>query len=102
MFKTLYGEYPPDSSLNYVWSKVESKGSAFESPYTDRSKIVVLQSGQGAGERWKAEKVDLLADYQAQFGKAPPERFRLGIMTDSDNTEGKTHAFIKSITVFSK
>ncbi|MDD2942365.1 MAG: DUF3047 domain-containing protein [bacterium] len=100
--KALYGKYPPDSSLNYVWSGVEQAGSTFESPYTDRSRIIVLQGRKSAGDGWISETVDPLADYREQFGKEPPQKFRLGIMTDSDNTVGRTRAYFRSLAVLKK
>lgn len=98
-FKTLYGEYPPDSSLNYVWSGVETKERSFVSPYTDQARIVVLQSERHSSRVWKQENRDAFSDYVKEFGVEPPELFRLGIMTDSDNTEDSTLAFLKHLTV---
>jgi hypothetical protein len=43
--KTIYGEYPPHSSLSYVWSSREGPESIIVSPYTDRAMMVLLQMG---------------------------------------------------------
>lgn len=97
--KTFYGEYPPDSSLNYVWSGGNLEGKSFESPYTDRSRIIVLRSEREPQSSWSTEEVDLRSDYIEQFGEEPPETFQLGIMTDSDNTEGSTRAYLRTLLV---
>lgn len=101
-YKSLYGEYPPDSSLNYVWSGVNLIEKSFDSPYTSLSRIIVLRSGKKNSEVWRNEEVDVLSDYLEQFGNEPPEMFKLGIMTDSDNTGGRTRAFLRSLDVWSK
>lgn len=82
----LYGHYPPHASLNYVWASTSPKGSAFKSPYTDRSAIIVKHSGSAEIGRWAEESADLLADYRAAFGEEPPSRARMAVMSDSDNT----------------
>lgn len=70
--KSLRGEYPPHSSLSYVWSSVPSSIEAYESPYTSRARIIPLRSGiAGVGE-WQDEKVNAFKDYRSAFGEDPP------------------------------
>ena len=84
--KKLYGEYPPLSSLNYVWSSQNIAETFFDNPYTDRAKMIPLRSGTGELGQWMEEEVNILADYRRVFGEEPPASASLAIMNDSDNT----------------
>ena len=100
-YKTLYGEYPPKASLNYIWANKLAKGESAVSPYTDRSRMIAVESGEtGLGE-WQTEERNLFLDYKALFGEAPPLIQGIAIMTDSDNTGESAIAYYDDI-VFKK
>jgi hypothetical protein len=84
--KALYGEYPPQSSLNYVWSSKPLASTIVTSPYTDQAKMILLEQGAAKVGQWVTEEVDIVADYQRAFGHKPPAVASLAIMNDSDNT----------------
>ena len=42
----LYGEYPPLTILNYIWSSSAPLGFVLPNPYSDRSIMVVVESGE--------------------------------------------------------
>ena len=98
--KKLYGEYPPESSLNYVWANREQPESIVDSPYTDRSKMVLLEKDARSVGVWREEEVDIVADYQKAFGTKPPARARIAIMNDSDNTGESSVSHMEYIEVF--
>jgi len=100
--KLIYGEYPPQSSLNYIWANRKHKQKIIESPYTDRSMMLVLQSGKKNLDKWVTEEINILKDYKKAFGENPPEIATIGIMADSDNTSEKSKAFIDYIQVFNR
>lgn len=97
--KLIYGEYPPHSSVNYVWSSREIPESLITSPYTERVKMILLEKGESRLNTWVTEEVDILEDYRKAFGKNPPETASLAIMSDSDNTGESAKAFIEYIEV---
>lgn len=97
--RAIYGEYPPDSTLNYVWASKEPRGSIFTNPYTSRAKIVVLESGATDLGKWKDERVDILDDYRKAFGRRPPTTASLAIMNDSDNTKEKSVSYVEFIEI---
>ncbi len=97
--KKLYGEYPPHSSLNYIWANRKHDKAVIESPYTSLSRMIPLRSGADSAGEWAVEKVDVLADYKKAFGKEPPEKASLAIMSDSDNTAEKATAYFDYIEV---
>ena len=98
--KKLYGEYPPHSSLNYIWANHEHEKDVITSPYTSRSKMIPLQSGDSKAGEWVEEEVNIVADYKKAFGKDPPSGASIAIMSDSDNTGEKATAHIDYISVY--
>lgn len=97
--KAVYGEYPPHSSLNYVWAGRKQEPSIFPNPYTDRAMMLVLQAGDAGAGAWAFETVNVLADYRRAFSKDPPAEASLAVMSDSDDTGEKATAFIDTIEV---
>lgn len=97
--KTLYGVYPPHSSLNYVWASRKEAEPILTSPYTDRAKMVLLQQGAQDAGAWKDEEIDILEDYQKAFGAKPPPRARIAVMNDSDNTGESSVSYMEFIEV---
>lgn len=102
LVKRLKGEYPPHSSLTYIWANRRHDQRILSSPYTDRAKMVVLQQGNTDIGRWVQEKVNILKDYRAAFGAAPPAEASIAIMSDSDNTGESATAFIDDIKLAAK
>lgn len=100
--KKLYGEYPPHSSLNYIWANKKHGKKIIVSPYTSLSKMIPLRSGDAEAGTWMTETVDVLKDYKAAFGKQPPEKASLAVMSDSDNTGEKAQAHIDFIQVLTR
>lgn len=99
--RLFYGEYPPLAALTYVWASRESAGAAFASPYTDRSRVIVVEGGPEKVQRWVDEERDVFQDYRRVFGEDPPAVSGVAIMTDTDNTGGSATAYYGDI-VFRK
>jgi hypothetical protein len=98
--KAFYGEYPPHSSLNYIWANKPQEKQIVTSPYTDRSKMIVMESGEERAKTWVDEEVDILDDYMRAFGKPPPHTASIAIMNDSDNTGEASISYIDFIEVY--
>jgi len=84
--RLFYGEYPPMAAISYVWDGREPRGTVFTSPYTNRLKMIVVESGTAELGRWVDERRDVPADYRAAFGEDPPMVSGVAIMTDTDAT----------------
>lgn len=97
--KLLYGEYPPHSSLNYTWASEQTAPDIITSSYTDRSKMINLEKGDRKVGMWVEENVNIIADYKRAFGKNPPEKATIGIMSDTDNTKGSAVSYITDIVL---
>jgi len=100
--KLLYGEYPPISAINYIWASKAPQGLTTPNPFTDRVKMIVIESGSDKLNQWMAEKRDIVADYRQAFGEDPPTISGIAIMTDSDNTGENATAWYGDITFSSK
>jgi len=97
--KAIYGEYPPDSGLNYVWESRETPAEVVVSPYTDSMMMFLKEKGAAKVGQWVEEEADVLADYRQAFGKDPPHSASLAVMNDSDNTGEKSISFIDWIEI---
>ncbi|MDZ7696235.1 MAG: DUF3047 domain-containing protein [Deltaproteobacteria bacterium] len=98
--KTLYGEYPPHSTLSYVWANSEEQDTIITSPYTDRARLVALKKGNGKTKTWQDEEVNILEDYRKAFQEDPPALASIAVMNDSDNSGQKSVSFLDYIEVF--
>jgi hypothetical protein len=97
--RKLYGEYPPHSSLSYVWASKDDAERFVVSPYTDKAMMVLLESGPAKAGTWVDEEVDILADYEKAFKARPPARARIAVMNDSDNTGERSVSWMEYIEV---
>ena len=52
--------------------------------------------------KWIMEEVNILEDYKKAFGKNPPKKASLAIMSDSDNTGESATAWIDFIELKAK
>ena len=97
--RSLYGEYPPHSSLSYVWASKDDPEKFVVSPYTDKAMMVLLEKGPARIGQWADEEIDILADYQKAFNAQPPARARIAVMNDSDNTGESSVSWMEYIEV---
>ena len=99
--RLLYGQYPPTGAINYIWESRSPIGIMVPNPYTDRVKMIVLESGEAKVGQWVAESRNLYKDYQKAFGGDPPLISGVAVMTDTDNTQESAVAYYGDI-VFRK
>jgi len=100
--KLFYGEYPPHSSLNYIWANKSHDEKIIPNAYTDKAMMFILQEGNIEAGKWVIEEINILEDYKKAFGEDPPEKASVAIMADSDNTGESGKAFINYIEIRSK
>ena len=77
-------------TLRYVWTtgRVQEE-TIVDSPYLPGVvRSIVVQGGIVSPLAWEREKRDLVADFQAAFGKLPPDRVQaIALFTDNDQTQ---------------
>ncbi len=86
----VFGRQPFIKTVKYVWSTTLPVGLSLESPFSSRTRMIVLESGDAFMGKWVSERRDVLADYRRLFGKddAPVTR-GIAILTDADNTASR-------------
>ncbi len=95
--RMLYGAYPPQASINYVWSSKIPVGLVVPNPYTDRSMMIVVESGEKNLNTWCNEERNLYQDYRNAFKDEPPMISGVVIMTDTDDTRESATAYYGDI-----
>ncbi|WP_320047870.1 DUF3047 domain-containing protein [uncultured Ilyobacter sp.] len=100
--KLLYGDYPPDSSLNYIWANKNHEEDIIANAYTDQAQMILLQKGDADVGVWKNEEVDIVKDYRRAFGKEPPSVASIIIMNDTDNTGERAVSYVDYIKVYNE
>jgi len=95
--KLLYGQYPPQGAINYIWESKAPVGTIVPNPYTDRVKMIVVESGEAKLNQWVNEERNIYEDYKKTFGEEPPMISGLAIMTDTDNTGESAIAYYGDI-----
>jgi hypothetical protein len=98
--KLIYGEYPPHSTLNYVWASKPFPERIIASPYTGQAKLILLEKGEKKVGKWVLEEVNVTDDYRKAFGEEPPVNASLAIMNDSDNTGESAVSYLEFIEVY--
>jgi hypothetical protein len=97
--KLIYGEELPLATLCYVWDARAPVGTMAPSAYSDRVRIVVVESGADRTNQWVDIERDLRRDFLAAFGEAPPAITAIAVATDTDNTGAAVTAWFGDITM---
>ncbi len=83
------GDDVPTAAICYVWDNKSAIGYNRWSPFTNRVRKIVLQSGNTHANQWMSETRDVAADFRAAFGIEPPRIIGVAIGNDSDQTDEK-------------
>lgn len=86
--------------VEYVWDESAPEGTVRESPFSDRIKQLVIQSGPSEANEWVAEQRNVFEDYEKLFGERP--RMKVGaiaLMTNSDRVGGEAEGFFDDIQI---
>lgn len=90
--RAMFGDDVPDAGLAYIWDARAPVGTIVPNPYTDRVRMIVVESGSERAGRWLSYERDIAADYRAAFGEEAPPVSGIAIMTDTDNTGERVRA----------
>jgi hypothetical protein len=95
--KLIYGADIPTAAICYVWDNRQPIGTSGWNPFSDRLRMVVLESGNARAGQWIAESRDVEADFRAAFGsswKGPvPAITGVAVSADTDQTRETVNAW---------
>lgn len=102
--RSVSGEEVPSEALCYVWDNKQPRGSTLVNAFTNRMRMIVLESGPSATPgSWVAERRNILADYQRAFGDEAggrvPDVVAVVISADADNTHGHGLAYFGDLAL---
>jgi hypothetical protein len=91
--RSLYGDDLPLAVLCYVWDQQAAVNTIAPSPYTDRVRMIVAESGATRLNQWVEVSRNIEQDFRAAFGEAAPRVIGVALATDTDNTGASATAY---------
>ena len=85
--RAVAGADVPTAALCYVWDNTHAVGHTQWSPYTNRVRKIVLQTGGTNINKWMKESRDVGADFKTAFGFDAPAVTGVAVGNDTDNTD---------------
>jgi hypothetical protein len=85
--RAIAGADVPTAALCYVWDNTHAVGHTQWSPYTNRVRKIVLQSGAANINKWMKESRDVATDFKTAFGFDAPAVTGVAVGNDTDNTD---------------
>lgn len=97
--RALSGREIPAAALCYVWGTAQPAGTTGWNPYTDRVRMVVLDSGDAQAGQWRAHARTLRDDWAEAFpGPMPPVQ-AIAVGADTDNTGDNVVAWFGNVSL---
>jgi hypothetical protein len=87
----------PYASLLYVWMRDVPAETVIRSPYTDRVRMIVVESGTSRAGQWVSVRRNVLQDYQKAFGEDAGDIVAVGLMTDPGDDYSRRRSFYGDI-----
>ncbi|AUN94202.1 hypothetical protein C0099_04150 [Pseudazoarcus pumilus] len=84
--RTFHDVELPAAAIAYVWGTAQQPGEAGPNPYTDRVRMLVIDSGEAGAGQWHSIERDLAADFERLFGEPAPPVAGIAVGADTDNT----------------
>jgi len=86
MARALFDPDLPAATLCYVWDGKTAAETIASSAYTDRVKVIVVESGASRVRQWVDVERNIARDFRAAFGEDAPAVTAIAVATDTDNT----------------
>jgi hypothetical protein len=87
--------------VGYLWENSAPRFTTGVSPAWGKTRLIVLQSGSENIGKWIREKRNVYDDYQALFGKKPPQANLISLFINSQHTQSRAECYYGEI-YFSK
>ncbi|MFK7856944.1 MAG: DUF3047 domain-containing protein [Granulosicoccus sp.] len=72
-------------AINYVWASESAKGDSWTNPYTEKAKMIAVQSGDSHAGSWTHQSRNVAEDFQTYFDLDIKELSGFAVMVDGDN-----------------
>ena len=95
--RLIYGPKTPVATLCYVWDSRAGVGSMAPNAYTDRVRMVVVESGAAHLGRWRSYERNVADDFRRAFGLEPPPVNGVIVSSDTDNTGETAEAWFGDV-----
>ncbi len=83
----------PTAALCYVWGNVQEVGESGWNAYTDRLRMIVVDSGNAHAGQWRQVQRHIGQDWAEAFGGPVPRVSGIALGCDTDNTGDNTVAW---------
>jgi len=90
--RAIWGDAVPDAAINYVWDNRYPVGTRKPNAYTDRTRMIVAESGAVNAGRWMIARHNVQQDFITEFGLSQARLIQLAVASDTDNTGETAHA----------
>lgn len=98
--RTLFDPDLPAATLCYVWDGKAAAETIASSAYTDRVKVIVVESGGSRVRQWVDVERNIARDFRAAFGEDAPPVSAIAVATDTDNTGAFATAHFGDISFY--
>ena len=100
--RLIAGPDVPTAALCYVWDNTHRVGYTQWSPYTNRARMIVLQSGGVNVDKWISESRDIATDFRDAFGFDAPAVTGVAVGNDTDNTGERVSTWYGDVSLRKK
>ena len=90
--RSIWGPAVPDAALNYVWDNSHPVGTLRDNAYTERARMLVVDSGATKAGQWVSQRRNVRDDFRRAFPGLLGTLGGLAIASDTDNTGESAHA----------
>jgi len=89
-------------AINYVWASESPIGQSWTNPYTDKAKMIAVQSGDSQVGQWSRHTRNVAEDFKRLFDQNIDELSGYAVMVDGDNAQMEAKAWFGEIRFSSK
>lgn len=84
-------------AIAYVWAVGQPLGSDWPNAYSDRVRMLAVQSGPPEAAGWHWQQRNVREDFRRLFGEDVTQIDGVALMTDADNSGGRASAWYADI-----
>lgn len=85
-------------AINYVWSSQQPVGDTWFNPFTEKAKMVAIESGVANVGLWTAHSRNIAEDFKTLFNRDIDEIDGFAVMVDGDNSQQEAVAWFGEIS----